>query len=88
MQTTEVTVKQWRAVMGKRFFSKKKGTDHMPVVQVSWQDCVDFVKKLNALNEGVYRLPTEAEWEYACRAGTTSAYAWGKTIDCNRCDVW
>ena len=82
MQTTEVTVKQWRAIMGKRFFFKKKGTDHMPVVKVSWQDCIDFIEKLNALNEGVYRLPTEAEWEYACRAGTTSAYAWGKTIDC------
>jgi len=83
MQTTEVTVKQWRAIMGKRFFSKKKGTDHMPVVKVSWQDGIGFIEKLNALNEGVYRLPTEAEWEYACRAGTTSAYAWGKTIDCN-----
>jgi len=82
MQTTEVTVKQWRAVMRKRFFFKKKGTDHMPAVKVSWEDCIDFIKKLNALNEGVYRLPTEAEWEYACRAGTTSAYAWGKTIDC------
>jgi len=82
MQTTEMTVKQWRAIMGTRFFLKKKGTDDMPVVKVSWQDCIDFIKKLNALNEGVYRLPTEAEWEYACRAGTTSAYAWGKTIDC------
>ncbi len=82
MQTTEVTVKQWRAVMGTRFFFKKKGTDHMPVVKVSWQDCIDFIQKLNTLNEGVYRLPTEAEWEYACRAGTTSAYAWGKTINC------
>ena len=59
MQNTEVTVKQWRAVMGKRFFIKKKGTDHMPVVKVSWQDSIDFIEKLNALNEGVYRLPTD-----------------------------
>lgn len=83
MQTTEITVKQWRAVMGERFFFKKKGTDDMPVVRVSWQDAINFIEKLNALNGGVYRLPTEAEWEYACRAGTTSAYAWGKTINCN-----
>jgi formylglycine-generating enzyme len=82
MQTTEVTLQQWRAIMGERFFFKKKGTDHMPVVKISWQDCIDFIEKLNALNEGVYRLPTEAEWEYACRAGTSSAYAWGETIDC------
>ena len=82
MQTAEVTVQQWRTLMGKRFFFRKKGTDDMPVVKVSWKDCMDFIKKLNALKEGVYRLPTEAEWEYACRAGTTSAYAWGKTIEC------
>jgi len=84
MQTTEVTVKQWRAVMGKRFFFKKKGTEDMPVVRVSWVDCMDFIGKLNALNQGTYRLPTEAEWEYVCRAGSTSAYSWGKTIDCTQ----
>jgi len=84
MQTTEVTVKQWRAVMGKRFFFKKKGTEDMPVVGVSWVDCMDFIGKLNALNQGTYRLPTEAEWEYVCRAGSTSAYSWGKTIDCTQ----
>ncbi len=84
MQTTEVTVKQWRAVMGERFFFKKKGTDDMPVVSVSWDDCMAFIKKLNALNEGVYRLPTEAEWEYACKGGSDSAYGWGATIDCSK----
>ena len=84
MQTTEVTVKQWRAVMGTRFFFKKKGTDHMPVVKVSWDDCIEFIGKLNALGEGFYRLPTEAEWEYACRGGNTSAYGWGDTIDCSK----
>jgi formylglycine-generating enzyme len=83
LQTTEVTVKQWRDIMGKPFFGGKKGSPDMPVVTVSWQDCVKFIKKLNARKDGVYRLPTEAEWEYACKAGTTTAYGIGNTIDCD-----
>jgi formylglycine-generating enzyme required for sulfatase activity len=54
------------------------------VVKVSWYDCIEFVEKLNRLGEGRYRLPTEAEWEYACRAGSQSPYTWGKTIDCTQ----
>ena len=84
MQTTEVTVKQWRALMGKKFFGRKKGTDNMPVTRISWHDCIRFIKKLNAVNQGSYRLPTEAEWEYACRAGSLTAYSWGDTIDCEK----
>ncbi|MGD9320242.1 MAG: formylglycine-generating enzyme family protein [Desulfobacteraceae bacterium] len=86
MQATEVTLKQWRALMGKRFFGlfKRRGKGNKPIVKVSWFDCVDFIKKLNALNEGIYRLPTEAEWEYASRAGSQEAYSWGNDIDCEK----
>ena len=83
MQTTEVTLKQWWSVMGKRFFGTREGTKNMPVTRVSWHDCIHFIKKLNAKKEGVYRLPTEAEWEYACRAGSNTAYTWGNSIDCS-----
>jgi hypothetical protein len=49
MQTTEVTVDQWRAVMGRRFFAKKKGAGDMPVTKVSWHDCKKFIRKLNQM---------------------------------------
>ena len=70
----EVTQAQWEAVTGSNP-SWFKGAD-LPVEQVSWDDCQAFVAKLNAKAPGGgFRLPTEAEWEYACRAGTTEAYA-------------
>ena len=84
MQTTEVTIKQWRALMGRRLFGERKGSDDMPVKKVSWYDCMNFIKKLNDLKQGTYRLPTESEWEYAGRAGSTTAYSWGKDIDCSK----
>ena len=72
MQTTETTQGQWEAVMGKNP-SHFKGAD-LPVETVSWEDCQEFLKKLNEkakdqLKGKAAKLPTEAEWEYACRAG-------------------
>ena len=84
MQTTEVTVKQWHSIMGRRMMMFRQGADNMPVTRVSWFDCMKFIKRLNRLGQGRYRLPTEAEWEYAARAGTSSAYSWGDTIDCDK----
>ncbi|MBP1908393.1 formylglycine-generating enzyme family protein [Methanolobus bombayensis] len=72
-----VTQREWVLIMGSNpsFF---KGHDNHPVEQVSWDDAQEFVSKLNS-KEGThkYRLPSEAEWEYACRAGTTSKYYFG-----------
>lgn len=85
LQSTEVTLRQWRTVMGRKLFGKKKGGDNLPVTKISFHDAQKFIEKLNNLNkidQGKYRLPTEEEWEYACRAGTTTAYSWGDKIDC------
>jgi formylglycine-generating enzyme required for sulfatase activity len=73
-----VTQKQWEAVMGNTP-SNFEGTRN-PVERVSWEDCQVFLGKLNVksgVGEGRFQLPTEAQWEYACRAGSTTRYCFG-----------
>jgi formylglycine-generating enzyme required for sulfatase activity len=79
----EVTQSQYERVMGTNP-SKFKGADH-PVETVSWEDAVEFCRRLSELPEEkaagrIYRLPTEAEWEYACRAGSKTAYSFGSDV--------
>lgn len=79
MAETETTQAQWRAVMGSdpSFF---KGDD-LPVEQVSWNDIDAFMAALNGKGNALpFRLPTEAEWEYCCRAGTTTEFSFGPTV--------
>ena len=70
---TEVTQAMWQSVMGENP-SRFKG-DRNPVEKVSWNDCQEFCKKLSQKLGQRVQLPTEAQWEYACRAGTTGDYA-------------
>jgi len=74
----EVTQEQWTSVMGSNpsYFSDPS----RPVEMVSWNDAREFCRKLSAMERVEYRLPTEAEWEFACRAGTTTEYPWGNTF--------
>ncbi|MDR1612643.1 MAG: formylglycine-generating enzyme family protein [Planctomycetota bacterium] len=74
----EVTQEQWKAVMGSDP-SHFKG-DKKPVEQVSWDDAAEFCRKASQMTGQKFRLPTEAEWEYACRAGTATAYNTGDTL--------
>ncbi len=86
----EVTQAQWKAVMGntvgqqrdranKEWPLRGEGADY-PIYYVSWDDCQAFIKRINAKGQGTFRLPTEAEWEYACRAGTQTPFYFGETI--------
>jgi formylglycine-generating enzyme required for sulfatase activity len=73
ISATEVTQQQWQAIM-ELDRSANQG-DTLPVENISWREAVEFCRKLSEKEGKRYRLPTEAEWEYACRAGTTGAFS-------------
>jgi formylglycine-generating enzyme len=78
---TACTQALWQAVMGNNPPARFNEDLNNPVEQVSWLDAQEFLSKLNqAIPELNARLPTEAEWEYACRAGTTTPFSFGDTI--------
>jgi formylglycine-generating enzyme required for sulfatase activity len=88
MSKYEITQAQWRVVAGLPKVNHELMSDpsafkggNRPVEQISWEDAVEFCERLSRLTGRRYRLPTEAEWEYACRAGTTWQFSLGETIE-------
>jgi formylglycine-generating enzyme required for sulfatase activity len=80
MGQTEVTQGQYKSVMNAQPWSRKRYVQESannPAVYVSWDDAVEFCRKLSQQEGKTYRLPPEAEWEYACRAGTTTRFSFG-----------
>jgi len=77
-----ITQAQYEAVMGKNpsQFKDKPDSDRRPVENVSWDGANEFCKRLSDLTNREYQLPSEAQWEYACRAGTTTPFHFGETI--------
>lgn len=74
-----VTQGQWKAVMGKLPPCRFKG-DHLPVERISWNDAQKFCQRLSDATRRNYYLPSETQWEYACRAGTTTPFGFGETL--------
>ena len=90
----EVTFAQWDACVadggcgGYRPGDSGWGRGNRPVINVSWDDIQLFIDWLNDKTGGKFRLPSEAEWEYAARAGSTTKYSWGSSIGSNRANCY
>ena len=88
MGQTPITQEQWAVVAGWEKVveylnpdpSQFKGDPRRPVEQISWRDAIEFCARLRRKTQKDYRLPTEAQWEYACRAGTTTPFYFGETL--------
>ncbi|MBP0011479.1 MULTISPECIES: formylglycine-generating enzyme family protein [unclassified Roseofilum] len=88
-----ITQRQWRAIADRPdlkverdlnpnplYFADKENSDCHPIAEVDWYSAMEFCGRLSKLTGGEYRLPSEAEWEYACRAGTSTAFYFGDTL--------
>jgi formylglycine-generating enzyme required for sulfatase activity len=80
MSQCPITQAQWQVLMGNNP-AQFTGNVNLPVDSVNWQDAQEFCRRLSTITKRSYSLPSEAQWEYACRAGTTTPFHFGKTID-------
>lgn len=91
MGQTEVTFNQWDGCYNAGGCKHKAGDEgwgrgSLPVINVSWDDAQEYIKWISNKTGKSYRLPSEAEWEYAARAGSTTKYSWGDNISCSQAD--
>jgi len=77
----EVTQTHWQLIMGSNS-SYFIGKPNNPIESVFWNDCQDFIQRLNGMGLGEFRLSTEAEWEYAARAGMDTSFSFGDALEC------
>lgn len=82
LAATTVTFAEWDAIMGEQYRPDDNGwgRGNRPVINVNWDDAQEFIERLNTMTGEQYRLPSEVEWEYACRAGTTTRFNTGDCI--------